>query len=84
MKHGGPDKVFQGTERNMKTKHVKALLFKWEIIVCLMALHGCQGLFFFPHRYTVKQVSSLTAVLTDPLDLALEVLFAGVENSSHA
>lgn len=79
MKHGGPDEVFQGTERNMKTKHVKALIFKWEIIVCLIALHGCQGLLVITQIYSKESVITDTAVLIGLLDLGLEVLLAEVE-----
>lgn len=44
VKRGRPDEVFWVTEENTNTEHVKARLFKWEVMVCLMALCICQTL----------------------------------------
>lgn len=74
VKCGGPDAAFRGTEKSIKTQRAEARLFKWEIIVCLMALRGCQTLSGSAQMCTGKSCCrSQSAALAGPSDLAREV-----------
>lgn len=47
--------------KNIKTEHVETRRFKWEIIVCLMVLRGCQSLSGFRSDVYRKEALSRTA-----------------------